>query len=806
MISDNNIIENNINVNNFWAGMFVDRSKRNSISFNTINGTEYYGMIFGSSYKNSIHDNNLIDNNNGGIQAMDHSSNNYWNTSTSGNYWSDWTTPDANSDGIVDKPYSLLSNNNAKDFLPLAEPAKYIGSKPIIDTANVLEAYVNETYYVKYTATDLDTPPLYLTWSFETNATWLEFSENQELSGTPSNSDVGTYWIRISVSDDNSTDSTNFTIFVKSRSGPPVEPPSGNGPIFIVRTGERFIKIQDALNKTVFGDIVRVWAGIYNETLTIRNGTKIIGNGSGQTIIKGGKDGHIVKIVDDDCSVEKIGIMAAKENTYNHGILVESDNNVINGCYINVSSVYTDGIYFKKANSNSVLSSTVEHNSKAIYVRYSDNNSIINTNMINNYHGLFLSESDNNLISFCNIFNNSIGVTISRSDRNEFNNSNIYSNSFYGIFLEVAASKNRIMVNNFKDNHQFAAYLTQSTDNNSLYHNIFIDNGKYNHTTSKQAHDDSKNNHWDFEKRGNYWSDWTMPDKNNDGIVDLPYVLNGTAGAKDNYPLANISTQTDGNYTPQKKSPYVISTSPANNSENIEINGSIIKIIFSNPMNTSSVNAAISIIPNINYTLFWNENNTELIISFNDKLPFNTTFQLTISTAAKDMDNNHLKSPVVIVFTTEKNKESGDGDNNDHVNDSEDDRKESRGGVILLSLISALAIIILLAMFSIIYKNRRRIKDEDARDLKEDEERIELGPEAIAEDHTINGIDRRVEDILTSIKDNVMVPKKPSDFGPSRDEILEKLQKKYMRGELSEETYNNIKESLLMNSKREESD
>ena len=112
-------------------------------------------MIVSSSSDNMIHDNSFIDNsgsglrivdltsignviwnntffgNNGaGIQANDSGTNNSWNTSGFphgyGNYWSDWTTPDANFDGIVDWSYNLSGSAGAMDWYPRTTPTRPI--------------------------------------------------------------------------------------------------------------------------------------------------------------------------------------------------------------------------------------------------------------------------------------------------------------------------------------------------------------------------------------------------------------------------------------------------------------------------------------------------------------------------------------------------------------------------------------------------------------------------------------------------------------------------------------------------------
>ena len=55
------------------------------------------------------------------IQGFDDGTN-QWNKADEGNYWRDWTTPDANHDGIVDVPYSIAGGSN-QDLRPISSAA-----------------------------------------------------------------------------------------------------------------------------------------------------------------------------------------------------------------------------------------------------------------------------------------------------------------------------------------------------------------------------------------------------------------------------------------------------------------------------------------------------------------------------------------------------------------------------------------------------------------------------------------------------------------------------------------------------------
>jgi len=83
------------------------------------------------------------------IQAFDGGTNNFWNSSGSphgyGNRWNDWTSPDADNDGIVDKPYTIWGSAGAKDHYPLVIPPITASSDlviPILLTAMTVIASV----------------------------------------------------------------------------------------------------------------------------------------------------------------------------------------------------------------------------------------------------------------------------------------------------------------------------------------------------------------------------------------------------------------------------------------------------------------------------------------------------------------------------------------------------------------------------------------------------------------------------------------------------------------------------------------
>jgi len=90
-----------------------------------------------------------------------------------------------------------------------------MNTAPDITTGDIFEVVSGNLYYNDYDSTDDGQGTI--TWSMETNATWLNpISSSGTLTGIPSNDDAGTYWVYILVDDGNGgTDSTNFTFEVK---------------------------------------------------------------------------------------------------------------------------------------------------------------------------------------------------------------------------------------------------------------------------------------------------------------------------------------------------------------------------------------------------------------------------------------------------------------------------------------------------------------------------------------------------------------------------------------------------------------
>ncbi|MGM0509754.1 MAG: NosD domain-containing protein [Thermoplasmatota archaeon] len=109
---NSNTVEENIIFHCVNVGILADQGSSNNLIFKN---ALLYNRKSGDTYNSS----DEIDIT---IQATDEDGKNHWNTTGgTGNYWRDWTTPDHDNNGIVEKPYKL-HGSDTYDFFPLSQP------------------------------------------------------------------------------------------------------------------------------------------------------------------------------------------------------------------------------------------------------------------------------------------------------------------------------------------------------------------------------------------------------------------------------------------------------------------------------------------------------------------------------------------------------------------------------------------------------------------------------------------------------------------------------------------------------------
>jgi len=204
------------------------------------------------------------------------------------------------------------------------------------------------------------------------------------------------------------------------------------------------------------------------------------------------------------------------------------------------------GIYLSNCINGALENNNCSDNYDGIYLVSSSNNTLSNNSCSSNsYNGITLVSSNNNTLSDNNCSSNDNGgITLALSSNNTLSDNNCSSNACWGIGLGSFSINNEISWNQISNNVGCGVDI-YSGSNNRIWYNIIIGNngatGTYN-PSHAQARDDGTNNRWNgtdvYGNHGNYWSDWRTPDAvSPHGIVDQPYIILGSAGAKDYYPL-----------------------------------------------------------------------------------------------------------------------------------------------------------------------------------------------------------------------------------------------------------------------------
>lgn len=264
------------------------------------------------------------------------------------------------------------------------------------------------------------------------------------------------------------------------------------------------------------------------------------------------------------------------------GIRVEqSSNNTLISNTVN-SNVY-DGIYLYHSSSNTLISNIANSNYNGINVSNSNGNTLIsNTANSNNYVGIYLAfGSSNNTLTGNTAESNGYGIALTVNCSNNtltnntansninfgislYNNcidnmliSNTVSNSRYGYY--IYHSNGNTLTGNSANSNNYGIWIRNSSDNtlsdntansnsygiyvsdyfNYSSNNLIYNNNFINNTTQARVVGGSTGNVFNLSKAeggGNYWNDWTSPDGDADGFVDVPYVFNG---GQDNLPLVS---------------------------------------------------------------------------------------------------------------------------------------------------------------------------------------------------------------------------------------------------------------------------
>lgn len=284
-------------------------------------------------------------------------------------------------------------------------------------------------------------------------------------------------------------------------------------------------------------------------------------------------------------------------------------------------------IYLIGSDNNTIADNYATRNLQAIFLDRSNNNNVIQNRMINNKEpvyglglGLDVSDSDGNIVANNTIVNQ--GIVVSTQSSYNIVKDNLILNgrgigagddSRYNIFFRNVISGNEAGIHIESAQEFFIGNLIKNntvgiaihySNSSTFYHNILINNTEH---APKDVY--TNVNIWDNGHEGNYWSNYTGMDSDQDGIGDAPhelYELN-----EDRYPLiAPISIFDAGTWNNAEQQINVISNSTITN---FQLNTTQAKISFNATGETPAVGFCRITIPNIIIQQMWNDNYTILI-------------------------------------------------------------------------------------------------------------------------------------------------------------------------------------------------
>lgn len=360
-----------------------------------------------------------------------------------------------------------------------------------------------------------------------------------------------------------------------------------------VGSGQTYSTIQSAVDAASENDMIMIHNGTYYENVVVNKTLIIVGNGPDNTIINGGGTYNAMRVNADGCSIHNLAFTGSGEmdwlnghaglwidSKYNrvqnctaygnyYGFVMVDDHNVIVYCEAYLNEIHGIGLQGRYSEAYGCYA---HHNNKdGFWMFVAPYSRIIRSLSENNgMDGLSIDHTEDTYVEDLIAWNNgAYGISVAGGGvgfGNQLHRCLISGNGRGGIELYNAEGPALFMNNTIRENRGcginitrgiFGSYFTISgnlIDQNEDYGirinsdctsvRTFKNDIKGNGNGTAQAFDANTNNIWYNVGLGNYWSDWTTPDNDSDGIVDSPYGLDGNTSEADAYPL--VSPQADG--------------------------------------------------------------------------------------------------------------------------------------------------------------------------------------------------------------------------------------------------------------------
>jgi len=257
--------------------------------------------------------------------------------------------------------------------------------------------------------------------------------------------------------------------------------------------------IQDAINKSIDGDIIVVSSGNYTENVVINKELSLIAQNN--VIVKAANSSdHVFHVTADHVHISNFSILNAENES---GIYLERvhDNYIFNNNLMN----NWNGIFLNSSYNNTLENNTVFNNTDDGFYLYNSSNNILLNNSINiNYNGIYIDWTSNyNAIINNNASNNlKNGISLFSSNNTTLNFNTANSNKHYGIYF--SNSSNNILTHNTANlNGRNGIYIIFS-DYNKLLNNVISKNSETGIGLSNSINNTIFNNYFNNTKNVEY--------------------------------------------------------------------------------------------------------------------------------------------------------------------------------------------------------------------------------------------------------------------------------------------------------------
>ncbi len=348
--------------------------------------------------------------------------------------------------------------------------------------------------------------------------------------------------------------------------------------------------ISRAVSAAAAGDTILVQGpAVFREHVIIAKPIHLLGTNS--PVIDGDGTGTVLTINAPDTHVSGLVIRNSGADLagFDSGIMIRSTDVAVSDCRVEVdgfgiyirgaddsviagntifgnpqlpSAKRGNGIHLWKTRHNRILNNTIHDKRDGMYFSYADQNLIAGNQVHDTRFGIHYMYSHQNELLTNTLSGNAVGATLMFSRQSVVMGNQMIANRRHGMVLKqvdnskiinnVIGGQNRGLFvqqanqNRFEGNliatNDIGLYLSNSSEENVFVANSFIRNTEQVWQPPFETQQGRKGPNAFTEKgQGNFWSDYTGADRNQDGIGDTPYHETDVFGyIVDRHPAARV--------------------------------------------------------------------------------------------------------------------------------------------------------------------------------------------------------------------------------------------------------------------------